>query len=249
MTEGRKKSTLKEKARAEHFNKGSSRGRNLQPLTRVVGERPERMRFLIVCEGKKTEPNYFEWLKTIWKVQGEVKTNTSAGFSLKIIDGQKAPKNVVERAIREKKKNNSYDQVWAVFDCDDFGDDNLKTAFELAKANDIKIAFSNPCFEIWFLLHFREVDSNIARNTLFSLIKNHIECLYDKTDDSIHDHLIPHLDKAMTRAKALAKKQCGNRENPYTGIYLLIDELHKSGIYSGKLPYAYIPNKNKSPLE
>ena len=30
---------------------------------RVVGQRPKRRFFLIVCEGEKTEPNYFEAIR------------------------------------------------------------------------------------------------------------------------------------------------------------------------------------------
>jgi hypothetical protein len=80
------------------------------------------------------------------------------------IGGCGVPLSVVERAVQEydcriKKKNKSTDsfeifEVWAVFDRDAHPEKQVPNAFKLAATNNIFVAFSNPCFEVWGLMHF-----------------------------------------------------------------------------------------------
>ncbi len=69
---------------------------------RKVKIREVRQTFLIVCEGEKTEPNYFINFR-------------GPKVKIKIQRGEKNPCHVVEKA-RELKEQEDYDQVWCVFD-------------------------------------------------------------------------------------------------------------------------------------
>ena len=70
-----------------------------------------RCSVLIVCEGTKTEPNYFEAFTE--KQQGVIV------YDIEVKGLGRGTKDVVEKAIDLKHKNN-YDRVWAVFDKDEF---------------------------------------------------------------------------------------------------------------------------------
>jgi RloB-like protein len=78
--------------------KANSRGYSL----RKVDTREVRQRFLIVCEGAKTEPNYFRSFR-VPKVVIEVR-----GLG-------ENPSRLVE-STKELKKQDDYDQIWCVFD-------------------------------------------------------------------------------------------------------------------------------------
>jgi hypothetical protein len=47
-----------------------------------------------------------------------------------------------------------YDQVWCVFDKDDFPENDFNDAITIASANGFGVAYSNQSFEYWLILHF-----------------------------------------------------------------------------------------------
>lgn len=74
------------------------------------------------------------------------------------------PKTVVELAVKLKKEsegqarrrrdvNLRYDHIWCVFDIDEHP--FVPEARQQARDNRIDVAVSNPCFELWLLLHFQ----------------------------------------------------------------------------------------------
>lgn len=112
------------------------------------------VRILIVCEGEKTEPNYFKAFReinqgtTIIEVEG-CGMNTSS---------------VVEKAIElSEGSEQEYDRVWAVFDKDSFSSQRFNEAIAMASQAGIDCAWSNEAFELWFLYHFQYVDTEMHR--------------------------------------------------------------------------------------
>src|SRR5271156_3507691 len=116
--------------------------------------REVKRRILIICEGEVTEPKYFNDLRHL----------TRSLIELSIEPGG-TPKTLVERAVdlkkaaardakRGKDENLKFDVVWCVFDVDEHP--YLAEAQQQARVNGIKVAVSNPCFELWALLHFQE---------------------------------------------------------------------------------------------
>lgn len=71
------------------------------------------------------------------------------------ISPRKDPVNIVERAMLEQSRKD-FDYIWCVFDLDTINENEqgYKTAVSDAKKNNIQLAESLPCFEIWYLLHF-----------------------------------------------------------------------------------------------
>ena len=120
---------------------------------RKVATRRVHLNYLIVCEGARTEPNYFEAL---------IGGRNSRVLDADILGKGQSTCRLVRTAIEERDKSPiEYDRVWAVFDKDDFIDFN--EAIELARSNDINTAWSNESFELWYYLHFQYLDTPISR--------------------------------------------------------------------------------------
>lgn len=111
-------------------------------LERAAPSKELKPTILIVCEGRNTEPSYFKQFRlstaTI-KVVGE-------GFNTV---------SLVKRSIQLAKER-AYDQVWCVFDKDDFEEDDFNRAIYIAKNENFGVAYSNQAFEYWLILHFED---------------------------------------------------------------------------------------------
>lgn len=119
--------------------------------------REKLVRFLIVCEGTKTEPHYFEAL---------IKNYISTVREVTIEGEGRATVALVDRALEIKqelvrKNAMSFDRVWVVFDKDDFDDFNeaIKKAHKLG----LHSAWTNEAFELWYYLYFEYLDTGISR--------------------------------------------------------------------------------------
>jgi hypothetical protein len=100
----------------------------------------EKPTILIVCEGANTEPSYFKQFRL------SSATIKPVGVGFNTI-------SLVNKAIQIAELE-SYDQVWCVFDKDDFSDSDFNTAIAIAEAKKIGVAYSNQAFEYWIILHF-----------------------------------------------------------------------------------------------
>ena len=122
---------------------------------------PPKPLILIITEGIKTEPEYFNGLRKYKRINRD----RVRIISSKVCGGTD-PDTIVKCAKDakrqlEKDAGLSYDEVWCVFDRDEH--QNLKQAIDKAYANKLKIAFSNPCFELWCYLHFELQTAYIDR--------------------------------------------------------------------------------------
>jgi len=104
---------------------------------------------LIVCEGGKTEPNYFSELKKAFRL-----SNTN----VRIFGRGADPLSVVNFAIKTFRQEPEFDRVYCVFDRDrhttyDSALDKVRRT-RLGKGTKIFAISSVPCFEFWLLLHF-----------------------------------------------------------------------------------------------
>jgi hypothetical protein len=77
-----------------------------------------------------------------------------------------------EEAKQQRDENLQFDSVWAVFDVDEHP--NLAEACALASREGIEVGMSNPCFELWALLHFQDQRAHVERDVLASILRSHI---------------------------------------------------------------------------
>jgi hypothetical protein len=185
--------------------------------------------FLIVCEGSKTEPNYF---KSFPKKNGQIV------YDIEFEGGGISTLKVVEKAIeiRDSSKQ-KYDRVWAVFDRDSFKATSFNNAIFKAKANNIECAWSNQAFELWYLLHFHNRITSMHRDEYKKAIENAINnqikeksFKYEKNSPNMLSILEKYgnQDQAIKWAKNLNKNFAGQKFsdfNPSTQVYKLVEEL------------------------
>ncbi len=193
---------------------------------------PERDRILIVCQGKETERNYLE------KMREHIftKTELREKVVIKIEVNSNAPDDIVNCSIGEmkSKKNEGYNQVWCVFDKDEFPD--IHKSIARAKAKGVKVAYSNKCFELWIFLHFAYTESAMNADQLFNKVDTHFlenfgkDNGYCKNDGEIYDKIVKRQDAAIKNAKKLLSyhgKKNIDDSNPSTTVHLLIEELRE----------------------
>jgi hypothetical protein len=129
-------------AKQKHREQLKAQRRKEPSLERPVAELTEKPSILIVCEGENTEPSYFNQFRI---TSAKVK---SVGEGYNTI-------SLVDRALALSQQGN-YDQVWCVFDKDDFNDNDFNSAIQIALTNNFGIAYSNQSFEYWLILHFND---------------------------------------------------------------------------------------------
>jgi len=180
-------------------------------------------RFLIVCEGEKTEPNYFRKFpinKDIVEIKVEGAGYVTDSLVAKAIE-------LKEKAIQEKRP---YNQVWCVFDKDSNPSHNFNRAIQLAKNNNIKIAYSNEAFELWYLLHFEYLQSALPRNRYIDKLSILLGHAYQKNSIIMYDELRNKQKKARLFAdKLLQSYPIFNpaNNNPSTTVHLLVKEINR----------------------
>lgn len=219
-------SVLKRRARAEKKRKTEFKSK--------------RQFYLIVCEGTKTEPNYFESLK---------KSLPKGVLELANIDIDGTGKNtltIIEEAKNLRKKyEDKYlrkiDNVWAVFDKDSFPVKNFNNAIIKGESSRPKIncAWTNEAFELWYLLHFNYYNTGISRHQYQKLIEKEINKAAKSTDykyEKNSSNMFELLNKYGSQNDAINNSEkleqlyndrSYSNHNPCTKVHKLIIELIK----------------------
>lgn len=211
----------------------SPKVRQLARQERKAARRASYPRILIVSEGSKTEPLYFGDIRATYRLH-------SANVHVQPSQLGTAPVQVVEYARQLFKEGDlhksirplSFDQVFAVFDRDDHVSYvealNLADSLDGKLKNDAKeyVSFtavaSVPCFELWLLLHYEDIQHPINRNEVMDHLRQHIPS-YAKGAGDVFAATRDHLETATRRAKALAKKNNAYTEpEPYTALADLV---------------------------
>jgi hypothetical protein len=175
-------------------------------LNRRPPSREPAQKILIACEGSKTEPLYFESIRNELRLQ-----------TLKIIvlhHNKTDPRGIIERLIEERKKMkksqewSDKDSAWAVFDGDEHIEKSSATwqsAIDRAKSQNIQLAITNPCFELWYLIHFQDHYAQVNRDKVVSNLRKHISN-YDKSMCLYPEPLKAVTEKAIQRAAKIAEQ-------------------------------------------
>jgi hypothetical protein len=200
------------------------RDRQRRPARRTATRTPKR-RILVVCEGEVTEPGYvkgFErWCRNAL-VQVEIPNRH--GVPRTLVEAAKERKQAAEEtARREGDDFLLYDEVWCVLDVDDHP--KLDEAKIMARDNGIDVAISNPSFELWLLLHFRDNPGAQDRHHLQKMTKGFVDG-YDKHIN--FDRFAPHYEAARSRAARMQRQAEEDGEphrNPTTGVFRLTESI------------------------
>jgi hypothetical protein len=195
------------------------KNKSLRRKSKNRGKLPES--FLIVCEGGKTEPNYFKAFR-LSSVAVRVE-----GLGRNTLSLVQETLDIIKRA---EDDGIYYDQKWCVFDKDDFSLDSFNNAIFLAQKNDIRVAYSNEAFELWYLLHFNYYDSGVSRNQYIDMLHRLLDEPYKKNDIAMYRKLLDKQATALANAERLLKTYSPanpGKDNPSTTVHRLVKELNK----------------------
>lgn len=194
--------------------RGQFRRRHRSYMDRRVDSVSTRQKFLIVCEGTKTEPEYFKK----FRVPGLVVEVKGTGM------------NTVSLVVEALKLRNEeeYDQVWCVFDKDDFSLAQFEQAIQLAHNNGLRVAYSNQAFELWYVLHFCYMHNAIRRDDYRKMLDKFLGFKYEKNNPEMYKILLPSIDTAIENAQKLLGEYNPSRpgrDDPSTQVHELVIEL------------------------
>lgn len=186
---------------------------------------------LIITEGTKTEPYYFEGLKR------EVNRFYQNRISL-VIQGVGQGENtlsLLDYAQNYVKKDpDKYKHVWLVYDKDDFPKDRFDNTFykcqSISQNSPVvyHALWSNECIELWFLLHFATLDVALHRKEYYPKLTGHLGFQYEKNCDNIYAFLRPILQTAINNAKKIRDRFTNvppSKCNPATTVYEIFEYL------------------------
>lgn len=164
--------------------------------------------FFVFCEGE-TEIAYVKFLRSLYRVPIQVipkkgKSNISEDFIVK---------------SKNEYVQTDQDKVFLMYDLDVDG-----MLVQLQKIPNAELLVSNPCVELWFLLHYQDQKSEISSDKCIKKLQK-VSKEYKKgtLSEEEKDVLAKNKDQALERAKKLVEFQ-----NPSTTIHRLLDLLKES---------------------
>lgn len=203
-------------------------------LQRQKSERARNKRYLVVCEGTKTEPYYLRELLDVLCIRPQVvRIAPNDGVS---------PDRVVAHAValyeEDALAGDAFDTVYCVFDRD------RHTTFDAAvqRTRDLNAAgqpfvaiTSTPCFEVWLLLHFGYSDQpfhaagkkSVGDQVVSALKTKPGLAKYGKGQKGIYGQLKDRLADALIHAERLRRHGAATGSiNPATDADELVKAIH-----------------------
>lgn len=187
---------------------------------------------LIVTEGTKTEPEYFNAIKEI------INRQYSERIYLEIYGIGENTISLFESAKQIAENNpNGCKHVWLVYDKDDFPSESFNATEHLCKKHSTQergyhAIWSNQCIELWFLLHFNYLQSDISRQDYYPKLNKYLRDIrkgdYKKNRNDMFEILYPNVQNAIKNAKKLYGRCEGKtpaESAPCTMVFKLIEAL------------------------
>lgn len=170
---------------------------------RKRGNRKINPTFFVFCEGK-TEASYVAYLRKNFRIPIQIKTK---------ISGSRINENQIKSCLKHETKT-SKDKIFLLYDLDVDG-----VLDRILAIKNAELLISNPCIELWFLLHFQNQTANLNSEHCLQLLKGHITN-YKKGSqrESIMNEICDRVDKAVERAN-----QLNSPKNPSTTVQVFIE--------------------------
>lgn len=199
-------------------------------LSRRLPSRTVSKSILIVCEDSKSSCDYFEKFRKELKLSSvhvEVCGKECGSAPTSVVDFAKQKKESQTSPIRDE-----YDNVFCVVDVDEHPPKTLKKAIQKARDNDLTLIISNPCFEYWYILHFKYTGTAYTnRPKLYQELSIHLGCegRYDKAK-CYFDKIYRHTDTAIKNAKQILSSHWQYEQdpikcNPSTHVHRVIENI------------------------
>ncbi len=193
-------------------------------LSRSKPKRQPGCRYIIFCEGKITEPQY---------LRDFAKAHRNELVRVIPVGVGKDPSKVLEDAIsrkgvehaKAKTSGNSFDttfSIWCIVDTDDH--QKLNSSRQQAKKAGIGFCISNPCFELWVLLHKQDHRAYISSADVQNQLNKALPS-YRHSKKPIIPYAEIHHFYSCAHQRAVALKSTNSSDNPSTDIYRLLEKI------------------------
>ena len=182
---------------------------------------------------QKPEPQYFGAIQRI------INSKYRDRIQLKVEGIGDNTVNLLMKA-RQYVQNNGivFKHVWIVYDTDDFPAENIDMVAQRCEEYSTQgetiyhAVWSNQCVELWYLLHFMYMDTDIDRSRYWPKLSDWLKNIgagsYEKNRPDMYEVLRPYMDIAIANAKRLDKQNEGRKPSesaPGTKVYELVEML------------------------
>jgi hypothetical protein len=195
-------------------------------LSRAQETRNERETLIIACEDEKSARLYFQAIFVDLR-----KNHAIAASSLIIAKHKHTDPCGVLQDLQNHKGYDEFDHQWIVIDRDEERTnsgghtlENFTQAITIAKSKGIKVAYSNPCFEIWYLLHFEYRNTAIDRDELVEKLELNYQYAKNKLFAVVLNQDL-HIT-AIKNAQKLHNASQSATDNPNTTVHELVKLLN-----------------------
>jgi RloB-like protein len=196
---------------------------------RRVGTGPRRKELLVLVEGDVTEEGYLLFWRRRFRRLALVEVHEFHGTPMSLVEKAVELKAAEEREAR-RGRGPAHDEVWCVFDVDVHP--HLQEAIALASKKEINLAISNPCIELWFLLHFVDQRAYIERHAAQKAAKMVLGCDKQLTSSAL-ERMADNFETAKARARSLDDKHRKDDTpapgNPSSEVWRLVDSIAGEG--------------------
>lgn len=175
--------------------------------------REEKETIYIFCKGEKTEPLY---------LKGLINELHSPNIEIKVKGTGYNTQSLIDYADQNSQEKSEDDDVWIVLDKDDFP--NFEKSIKNAQSKGFNIAYSNECFELWYLLHFSKFNTPCGRKMYYT-------------------KLLPELKKLDSKIRIESYR---NKGKAIKNIYELLKPFQETAIENSK--WLEIQNKHINPI-
>jgi len=208
----------------------SKKQRKIDGYKRREAFKEPRKSILIVCEGEKTEPIYFNALKeTLRLIMVDVEIVGEGGAPITVVNRAIARREERKQIAKKSLTKTEYEVIYCVVDVDTH--ETLDQAIDKARGNEICVILSNPCFEYWYILHFRKTSApfSSSQNVKSALRREH--SAYSESDTTIFNVVYPKTSDAIKHSKEVLNEQHNDAEdlrdcNPSTHVHKIVEYLH-----------------------
>jgi len=164
--------------------------------------------FFVFCEGESEEA-YISFLRSSYRIPINIKAK---------IAGNRITKKYIEN-YKQTQTAHLKDKTFLIYD-----GDVPEIVDKLKKIKKVNLLVSNPCFELWYLLHCQNQTAELSSIECFNKLSNHVPN-YSKGyfDKNLETQIIKNKNNAIKRAKNLIEFT-----NPSTNVYNFVEELEKN---------------------
>jgi hypothetical protein len=151
--------------------------------------------------------------------------SANPAVDIKVRNHGRSPRQAIEYARKLTAGNpRTFDEVWCVVDVDQF---DIAEAAAAATRARVSLAVSNPCFELWLLLHHDSCTSHCDGYVdVAGRLKKHLP-EYDKSRLTFAAYR-DGVDDAVRRARRLDPTGTAFTTNPSTNVWQLVERIRAS---------------------